>query len=165
MLLTPRAHAMKLRIEWLKPVPLRSGSREGLIYTLDLEAVPEGAGVYVFARRWGKTFEALYVGKAQNIRKRVRGQRNHLRLMRHVEDARNGRRVLIPALVHPRPGQQRAAILRLVERALIRHFLSEGHDLVNLQGTRIRRHEVESKPVRPKGFVPPLVYLERGRGE
>jgi hypothetical protein len=52
--------------------------------------------------------------------------------------------------------------LPIVERAFIRHFLSEGHDLVNIQGARLRQHEVESTR-RPGGFVPRVMYLDRSR--
>lgn len=64
-----------------------------------------------------------------------------------------------------KPGQRIEKCLDLTERALIRYFLSEGHDLVNKQGTRIRRHELESTGRRPKRFFPTVMYLERSRGE
>jgi hypothetical protein len=60
-------------------------------------------------------------------------------------------------------GQRVEKCLALSERALIRYFLSEGHDLVNMQGTRIRRHELESTGRHPKRFFPSLMYLERTR--
>ena len=43
--------------------------------------VTAGAGVYIFGRRWGSQFEALYVGKASNIRSRAKGHLNNLRLL------------------------------------------------------------------------------------
>jgi hypothetical protein len=63
-----------------------------------------------------------------------------------------------------KPGQQRDRCLPLVERALIRYFLSEGHDLVNKQGVRLRRHEVSSSGKFPKRFFPSLMYVEKGKG-
>ena len=48
---------MRLAIEWSNPLPLRSGAREGLIYTVPVERIERAAGVYVFARKWGKSFE------------------------------------------------------------------------------------------------------------
>jgi hypothetical protein len=42
---------------------------------------------------------------------------------------------------------------------LIRYFLSEGHDLVNQQGTRLRRHEIFSK--NPRKIVPPSMFVDR----
>jgi len=55
--------------------------------------------------------------------------------------------------------------LKLIERGLIRYFLSEGHDLVNKQGTRIRRHEIVSFGKHPKKFIPNLMYVEKGKGD
>ena len=155
---------MKLAIEWEDPVLLRSGRREGLIYVVDSEQILRVPGIYVFARRWGDGFEALYVGKSKNVRSRVKGHFNNLRLMRHLEEAKNGRRVVIVGYPVTKPGQRMEKVLTLLERGLIRHFLSEGHDLVNQQGTRLRRHSIESSGI-PKAFVPTLMYLERSRGD
>jgi len=156
---------VKLAIDWEKPTPLRSGRREGLIYTLDWEALPMSAGIYIFARRWGGSYEALYVGKSQNVRRRIRGHLNNLRLMRHIEDAKTGRRVVIAGSAIIKPGQKKGKVLSLLERTFIRHFLSEGHDLVNQQGVRIRRHEILCDGGIPRSFVPSVMYLERAKGE
>jgi excinuclease UvrABC nuclease subunit len=87
---------MKLQIQWAKPVTLRDAARENLIYKADLDKLPDAPGVYVFGRRWGRDqFEALYVGKATRIRGRVKGHFNNLRLMQHLHNAKNGRRVLL----------------------------------------------------------------------
>lgn len=82
--------------------------------------------------------------------------------MTHLRSARSGNRVVIPGTVKTRPGQQLDKVITLVERALIRHFLSEGHDLVNISGTSLRRHEIVSTH-RPMRFVPPLMYLDEDR--
>jgi hypothetical protein len=139
---------------------MRDGWREGLIYTADLPRLPGGAGVYVFARRWGDGYEALYIGKATRIRGRVGQQLNNVRLMNHLVNARAGARVVIAGELVLRGGQQVEACVRVVETALIRHFLSDGHDLVNVQGTRLRQHEVISFN-RPLRFLPSPIYLEK----
>ena len=156
---------MKLVVEWEKPILLRSGAKDGLIYMMDLDKVPDVPGIYVFARRWGKSYEALYVGKGERVRRRIRGQLNNLRLMRHVEAAKTGRRVLLVGQALPKPGQRLPKVLSILERAFIRHFLLEGHDLVNKQGVRIRRHEIASEGAIPKATVPTTMFLERSKGE
>ncbi|MFQ5868855.1 MAG: hypothetical protein ACE5JC_03015 [Candidatus Zixiibacteriota bacterium] len=154
---------MKLSLEWSRPIKLRDGTAENLIYTLDYERLPAGPGIYVFARGWGtKTFEVLYVGRTNNIRSRVRNQLNNHKLMRHLERAKTGTRVIALAKVRTKPGQRLNKVLALVERAIIRHFLLEGHDLVNKQGSRIRRHEITSHK-RPKWFIPSSMYVEKVR--
>ena len=152
---------MKISVEWGRPLGLRDGSRQNLMYVIDLEKVPDCAGVYVFGRRWGRNIEALYVGKATNIRGRVNSQFNNLRLMQHLKQAKTGKRVLLFGKVITKPGQKMDKVISLLERALIRHFLSEAHDLVNRQGVRIRRHEVNSDGYQPKRFIPRLMFLEK----
>jgi hypothetical protein len=123
---------MKLQLEWARAMPLRDAGRfENLLYTLDYSELPETSGVYVLGRRYGRKFEALYVGKAGSIRWRVRGQLKNLPLMLHLKKAKSGKRIILAGRFVPRPGQQEAKCLTLLERALIRYFLSEGHDLVN----------------------------------
>jgi hypothetical protein len=154
---------MQLHIEWMRPIVLKHD--ENLIYKVDLDKLLNFAGFYVFGRRWGSQFEALYVGKANQIRGRVKGQMNNLRLMQHLKNAKTGNRVLLCGKIVTRPGQRIEKCLVLIERALIRYFLSEGYDLVNKQGTRLRRHEVASSGKHPKRFIPGLMYVERGKGE
>lgn len=152
---------MDLQVEWQSPIPLRDGTRQGLIYLCDLERLPKRPGVYVFGRRFGKNFEVLYVGKAHSISDRVRSQiRNNVKLMMHVRNARHGPRILVAGCFRAAPGQQEQRCLPLIERALIRHFLSEAHDLVNKQGTRLQQHSIVS--IRAKRLVPKKMLLNRG---
>ena len=58
------------------------------------------------------------------------------------------------------PGQDSAKIRDIAERALIRYFLGEGHDLVNVQGARIKRHEIACSGQNLRKFLPSSVYLE-----
>lgn len=156
---------MKLHVEWTRPILLKDATAQHLIYSMDLNKLPKAAGIYVLGRRFGKELEALYVGKANDIRGRVKGQLNNLRLMQHLRNAKIGKRVILAGRVITKPGQRRDKCLPLLERALIRYFLSEGHDLVNTQGTRVRRHELVSSGKQPKKFIPRLLYLEKAKGE
>ena len=153
---------MKLLVSWMSPLPMRRASHRGPTYVVDLDELPDLAGVYVFGREYGRGFEALYVGKARNVRRRLKGQLNNLRLMQHIHDAKAGRRVVIPGEVIKKPGQQLDPSLALIERALIRYFLANGDDLVNISGARLRQHAIESTG-RPKYFVPQVMYVDRSR--
>jgi len=155
---------MKLFVEWSRPVPLKDAAKQNLIYSVVLDKLPNAPGVYVFGRRWGKKFEALYVGKANGIRGRVKNQLNNLRLMQHLKNAKDGKRIVLAGHIVTKPGQQLDKCLPLIERALIRYFLSEAHDLVNKQGTRLRRHELSSSGKHPKRFFPSLMYVDKGKG-
>jgi hypothetical protein len=157
---------MKLYLEWGKLIPLTDGSRQNFIYVIDPDRLPTHAGVYVFGRRRRNgDFEALYVGTATNIRRRVWGHRKNLPLMMHLRNAKYGERVVRSGVLKPRPGQTATKCLPLIERALIRYFLSEGHDLANKQGTRLRRHEIASEGRHPNLFIPKLMFVDRPKGE
>ena len=156
---------MKLQLEWMRPIPLKIPPRQSFIYQIDLHKLPEAAGIYVLGRRFGKGFEALYVGKATNIRRRVKRQLNNARLQVHLKTSKTGARVALMGRFLPKPGQRSEKCLALIERALIRYFLSEGHNLVNKQGTLISRHDIMSIGKLPKRLIPPLMYLEKSKGE
>ena len=152
---------MKLQLKWEGLVPLRDGSKENLIYLFDSQKLPTSAGVYVFGRRQKNGgFEALYVGRARNVRARVWSHRNHLRLMMHLKNAKQGERVVRVGVFKARPGQIPQKCLPLIERILIRYFLAEGHDLVNKAGTRLGRHQLASHGKHPNLFIPKLMYLD-----
>jgi hypothetical protein len=152
---------MILHLEWTRAIPLRDGTKQNMIYTIALDKLQRVPGVYILGRRYSSNFEALYVGKANRIRSRVRGQLNNLRLMQHLKNAKSGKRILLAGQFRPRPGQSLEKCLALIERALIRYFLSEGHDLVNKQGVRLRRHEIASAGSHPKKLFPGTIYLEK----
>lgn len=152
---------MRLHIEWSRAINLKDASKQNLIYSVDLAKLPQAPGIYILARRWGSDIEALYVGKANNIRSRIKGQLNNLRLMQHVKNAKAGKRLLLYGKPIIKPGQRLESTLPLIERGLIRYFLSEGHDLVNKQGTRLRRHEILSSGRHPKRFFPRTMFLEK----
>ena len=160
----PLGDDMKLYLEWKREIPLIDGSDQNLIYVLDPEKCPNAAGVYVFGRqRHNGRFEALYVGKAKDIRHRVWGHRNNLPLMMHLKNAKRGRRVMRAGVFKARTGQKADKCIAIIERALIRHFLSEGHDLVNKAGTRLRQHEISTVGQHPNLFIPKLMFVDRGR--
>jgi len=116
---------MDLRVLWYKPVKLRK-SRPGsiYIYELDLDCVPDKPGVYIFMRKFGRNLNPLYVGKAQNMRTRIGQQLVALKLMKGLENAEIGSRVVVFGEFVSRPGQNENKCLLLIEKALIRHFLS-----------------------------------------
>ena len=151
---------MKLNLQWAKPISLKDGSKQNLIYTIDQNKLPQASGVYIFGRRFGNSIEALYVGQALNIHSRVKGQLNNLALMKAVQNSSIGKRVVITGQFMAGPGQQPKKCLSLIERSLIRNFLSSGHDLVNKQGTHLRRHEIISLSKLPKTFIPTSMFMD-----
>jgi hypothetical protein len=49
--------------------------------------------------------------------------------------------ILVGELI-TRGGQRAARAIQVVERGLIKLALAQGHDIVNVQGTRIRSHHI-----------------------
>ncbi|MCR4286409.1 MAG: hypothetical protein NUW09_00155 [Deltaproteobacteria bacterium] len=152
---------MNISVNWKGPIKLSDGKQAGLIYSIDLDRIPDSAGVYVFCRKHSKNYEALYVGKANNLRSRVKGQLNHLKLMKHMRDAQTGERCLFLGAAIMKQGQNSDKVIRIIERTLIRHFISYGHNLVNQQGITIREHEIEHDGNRPKKIIPMSMFLEK----
>lgn len=148
---------MKLKLDWQEPIALTT-KEENRIYTCDHSKLPEAGGIYIFGRIYGKAFEALYVGQAINLQARVKGQLKNLPLMLHVRDAASGRRVVCVAKFVSKRGQVQKKCLKILEEAFIRYFLSEAHDLVNVKGTKLRKHEIVSEGT--KRFFPSKMFCD-----
>lgn len=151
---------MELNLRWLTAFRLYDAARTNGIYGTDLERIPASPGIYVFCRSHGETVEALYVGKANSLSTRIGQQLNNARLMMGIKNATNGTRRLLVAEFLPRPGQRTETCLAVIEQTLIRHYLSLGHDLLNVQGTRIVHHVVKSERDAFKDFIPRRIYGE-----
>jgi hypothetical protein len=154
---------MKLSLKWDKPIRLRDGSKSNQIYyCAGLERYSGKPGVYVFARKFGKTVLPLYVGQASRLRGRIEGQFNNLKLMMGIKNATSGHRILLVARLYLKPGQQMSKVLDIVESAIIKHALAQGHDLLNQQGTKTKVHTINSKGNSSSRQVAPLkMFAER----
>jgi len=133
---------MIVEIEWNEPLALRSLSEK------DVKRIrarlKNGPGIYVFARRWGSDFEALYVGQASKLLGRVTTQFNNRKLIEHVMSARIGAKVLLTGYLVYNGTTNIKKSLNTAERAYIRYCIAQGHSLHNKQGTRLRTNEVLS---------------------
>ena len=133
---------MKITVTWNAPIPLPGEARD-LCDSFDFDVLPDDAGVYLFGRRFGPKLSVLYVGKAGVLRTRIRQQLNNNRLMRALDDAPSGERVLIYGTFSGKRGARIAQWLNTVEEALITHFTEEEHDLINKVGTRLEFDEID----------------------
>ncbi len=135
---------MDLSIKWHKPIPLIDGDKENLIYIAEgLESWWDVPGVYMFARVFKSEIYPLYIGKAENIGGRAwQHFKSNTKLMTGIKKTANGARVFIPGQLTPKPGQSTKKCIAIVERALIDHALTEGYELLNVQGTKTPSHQV-----------------------
>ena len=136
---------MVLDIFWHPPVDLRNGRQDGLILTCDLDRIPDKAGIYAFCLMFGEKIEPLYIGRGANLRSRINGHfKSSVRLMQQITAAKAGQKVVLPAEWKPKSGQQEESALTVIEAALIKFAIAEGHDLFNVQGTKRSVHTINS---------------------
>ncbi len=152
---------MELDLFWHRPLSLQNGYQENLIYTVRADKIPSVPGIYIFARKYGKSMEPLYVGRANDFQKRVMQQLNNTRLMMGIKNASAGCRTLLLAELVTKPGQQLDKGLKIVESAFIKHYLAEGVNLLNVQGTQLRRHIILSDRKHFRQYIPVTVYVEK----
>lgn len=151
---------MRIDLVWDKPLRLRDGLRSNLIYECrDLESVSDNPGVYVFARCFGDVVVSLYIGQALRLHARIEQQLNNVRLMMGLKRAPVGHRILLPGRLKMRQGQKPKKILDVVETALIKRALANGHDLLNRWGTKTKVHAIRSKGNTASRQVVPLMML------
>lgn len=149
---------MEIRIVWQQPIPLVEGSKESLrIYVpRDPGEIPERPGIYIFGRRHGDTVSPLYIGKAESLLRRIEQQLNNVRLMKGIENAPTGERILLLGELSLRPGQRVPRVLEVVENALIEFALANEHEILNKQGTRTPFHTLTFDGNRSSRQVAPL---------
>jgi hypothetical protein len=135
---------MDLSVKWHAPINLLNGESENLIYVAEgLDNWHDVPGVYMFARIFNAEVSPLYIGKAERLGARAwQHFKSNTRLMNCIKKATNGRKVLVLGEFSPKPGQSTKKCITLIERALIDHALTEGHKLLNVQGTRTPAHRV-----------------------
>jgi len=143
-------------LRWHQPQSLKSYP-----YAPDLDVIPKSPGIYVFYRKHGASFQVFYVGKTLNLRKRLKGQLNNLKLMNGIMSAANGERLLAYGEVALKTGQKADPAIRAAEKLLIRHFVDDGHELLNIQGVKIRLQTLcNERPADLKKLLPVRTQIE-----
>ncbi|OFV95683.1 MAG: hypothetical protein A3H28_15495 [Acidobacteria bacterium RIFCSPLOWO2_02_FULL_61_28] len=96
------------------------------------------------------------------LRQRIESQFDSLKLMKGLRSARNGTRLLLTGILRLHPGQRQGKVLNIVESALIKRALADGHDLLNQQGTKTKVHVIKSKGnTASRQIVPLKMFVER----
>jgi hypothetical protein len=136
--------AVDLEIFWHGPVHLREArAHEDLIYACDhMDAIPSLPGVYIFGRLFGDNVDPIYIGRATDLRRRIKQHIDTVRLMRAIKRRPNGARVVLIGQWRAKKGQQEDRALPLLEAALIKFALAEGYELVNDKGTKTAVHTI-----------------------
>ena len=127
---------MEINASWSSPIKLRVDKTKNLIYDIYLDGIPSSSGCYLFYNLHGKSYSCLYIGKADDLRIRIGQQLNNLKLMMGIKKNLNGNKFLIYCTIKPNKGQQLKKALRILENNLIKTALSNGNELLNIQGTK-----------------------------
>lgn len=150
---------MQIEATWSQPITLKKGRVGGLIYELKLEDLPTEPGVYVFGRKHGETVVPIYIGETLSIRSRIKGHLNSLQLMRSIENAPNGNRFLLYCTVGAGSKDKAKKQVKILEKALILHAQSEGHELFNKKGTKLPTDTITFNGNRTSEAIAPRVML------
>lgn len=166
---------MKIELEWVGPIKLKPRKTAGYSFAEVVDKLERRPGVYVFARKFGTNYYPIYIGKAQGIVGRLGTQFNNLALMESVKHwnpvdptdpalKMNGARVLfVGYLVKPKTVGQVESALKVAERALIEHALTEGHEIVNVQMTKTKYDEISSGGVKSSTAFAPRMMLVKAQ--
>jgi hypothetical protein len=129
-----------IEANWELPIQLRLGHTGAIYECPDLAGIPEGAGIYIFGRNYGGRITPFYVGRAENLRCRIKQQFNSVKLMTNIREGKTGTRFLIYCQPRPRRGQPIKRVIRIMEESLIAYILSQGYELMQKQGLKRPNH-------------------------
>lgn len=124
---------MEIDATWAAPIDLALNN-DG--YELDLGAVEDIPAVYLIGRRFGDKRVPLYIGRTAKLKRRMKQHMDSRRFMTALGNFPNGTRFLAWATFRLKQGQRLVRVMRIVERGLILHALSDNHQLINIQGTK-----------------------------
>jgi hypothetical protein len=132
-----------ISIIWQPPLQLTASQAQNMIYTCDVGAIPDAAGVYVFGRAFGSNFAPIYIGETQSLQQRISQHLQFVPLMMALKNAPNGARFLHASVLEGKRGQKAKNALQRVGRAMIKYALAQGHELVNEKGTKTPYDEIQ----------------------
>ncbi len=133
---------MIIKAIWSPEIMLKNDKKENLIFEFPENSLPDEAGCYVFYNRLRTRCKIIYIGRATNIRQRLKGQFNSIKLMNGIKQSGRGKKVLIYCTLKLKGGQKLEKANTTLEKNLIKHAFSEGHELLNIQGAKIHFHEI-----------------------
>ncbi|MCU4159752.1 GIY-YIG nuclease family protein [Acidiphilium sp. AL] len=136
---------MDISVSWHQPMFLNWNKSRYDFRNHTLENIMETSGVYIFGRTHGKQSYPLYIGKTDHLRRRLKQHFNSVSLMQGLHEAPAGQRFLLVGEIQFRSGQDHKKVLSILERATIEKILGDGHDILNVQGTKRPSHTITFK--------------------
>lgn len=160
---------MLIEVEWHKPVLLSKNSRIVVDRNNLPRSIPNSPGVYFFSRRYGASFQPLYIGETTNIRGRLRNHLNNADIrdiLRGIPllgvPVKRGNKYFHFGTLRGRHGQLLTKRMSLVQRYMISQAIAEKSPLLNKQLTDIKTHSVIfSGPKRGRAIYPATFNIPR----
>jgi hypothetical protein len=153
---------MRVKIDWIEPIPLTKHKRLLLDKNELLARVERLPGIYFFSRKFGDKFEPFYIGQTISIRGRLR---HHWR-SDAIKQVLRGKGIETPTqikggeryfhcgyLINGTADQKK--YLKIGERYLIRQAMAFGCTLLNKSLTKIKVDTLEfAGSVKGRGIFP-----------
>jgi predicted GIY-YIG superfamily endonuclease len=153
---------LKIEAVWSKPINLEIDKSGDMIFLLDLDVIPPEPGTYVFGRQYDGIISPIYIGETANLKKRAGEHLKSLPLMRAIEKAKNGERVFIFCTVKAGTAEKAKKQVKIIEKALILHAQSEGHELRNLKAAKLPFDEIQFTGNRAsESFAPRRMLIKK----
>lgn len=151
--------SVKINAVWSRPLKLKKDKSGKFTYIIDLKCLPHAPGVYVFARQHGENIVPIYIGETVSVQGRVKNHLKSVPLMNAIERAPRGSRFLIYCTVQAGTVEKAKKHGKVIERALILHAQSQGHELFNRQGTKLPADEISFSGNRTSEAIAPRTML------
>jgi hypothetical protein len=160
---------MLIAVEWHKPVLLSKNSRIVVDRNNLTRAIPNSAGVYFFSRKYGSSFQPLYVGETNSIRSRLKNHLNNADIrdiLRGIPlpsvPVKRGNKYFHFGTIRGKLGKLLSKRMSLVQKYMISQAIAEKSPLLNKQLTDIKTHSVIfGGPKRGRAIYPPTFNISR----
>ncbi|WP_437891303.1 hypothetical protein [Phytobacter sp. V91] len=120
--------------------------------------IPETYGIYIFHRRYAEFGEALYIGKASNLKRRISQELNAKELIEHIKEAKKGTKLLSFAELQAHGNCNKDKCIDDIESALIEISMYRGDHLFNTKKTKVYLQEITLIGEKPS-FLEKKLYV------
>jgi hypothetical protein len=160
---------MEINIQWQTPIRLAKNKRILVNRNALPNRIPKKSGVYFFSRKYGSSFQPIYIGETQNLRGRLKSHLNNADIrdiLRSIPvndvPVKQGNKYFHFGVFVGKPGQNAEKCRSLVQKYLIEQALAQGAPLVNKQLTAIKTHRIQfSGPEKGRAIFPKTFNIPR----
>ncbi len=99
--------------------------------------IPNSYGIYIFHRRFGEYGEALYIGKASNLKRRIYQELDARGIIEHVKNSKKGMKLLSFAEIIVHGNCDKEKRIEDIESAIIEISMYREGSLFNTKKTKV----------------------------